>query len=85
MDCEYSSSTLSVIINTIARKSFIDYLNEMRVDQAKTLLTDSDYENYTITSIGLESGFNSKSTFYTVFKKHTGLTPVNYRNQVLAN
>lgn len=85
MDCEYSSSTLSVIINTIAQKSFIDYLNEMRVDQAKTLLTDSDYENYTITSIGLESGFNSKSTFYTVFKKHTGLTPVNYRNQVLAN
>ena len=79
-DTKLSSSTLSLIINSVAKKSFTDYLNEMRVNFAKTLLVDSDYADYTITSIGLESGFNSKSTFYTVFKKHTGYTPVQFKN-----
>ena len=78
-DTKLSSSTLSIIINNIARKSFTDYLNEMRVHQAKSLLLDSDYSNYTITAIGLESGFNSKSTFYTVFKKHSECTPVEFK------
>lgn len=83
-ETDFSSSTLSLIINTIAGKSFIDYLNEMRVEQAKKLLINPNYENYTIASIGLESGFNSKSTFFTVFKKHTGITPFTFRNQYLA-
>ncbi len=84
LDTELGSSTLSLIINNIAGKSFTDYLNEMRVEQAKSLLLDLDYSNYTITSIGLESGFNSKSTFYTVFKKHTGYTPVEFKNITVA-
>ena len=83
-DTELSSSTLSLIINNVAKKSFTDYLNEMRIDLAKTLLLDPEYSDYTITSIGLESGFNSKSTFYTVFKKHTGNTPVEFKNLSLA-
>ncbi|MGG8497804.1 helix-turn-helix domain-containing protein [Tenacibaculum sp. TC6] len=82
-ESDFSPSTLSLIINTIANKSFIDYLNEMRIEQAKKLLTNPNYEKYTIASIGLESGFNSKSTFFTVFKKHTGVTPFTYRNQIL--
>ena len=82
-ETDYSSSTLSLIINNIAGKTFVDYLNEMRVQQAKELLTNPDYENYTIVSIGLESGFNSKSTFFTVFKKHTGTTPFSYRKESL--
>ncbi|WP_028887760.1 helix-turn-helix domain-containing protein [Tenacibaculum ovolyticum] len=83
-DTKLSSSTLSLIINNIANKSFTDYLNEMRVDQAKLLLLDPNYSNYTITSIGLESGFNSKSTFYTVFKKHSSCTPVQFKNTSIA-
>jgi len=46
---------------------------------AKELLIHEEYKNYTITSIGLESGFNSKSTFYATFKKHTGFTPAAYQ------
>lgn len=74
------TSKLSSVINTNAKKSFIDYINEMRVEQAKEILIDSKYDNYTIVAIGLESGFNSKSTFYSVFKKHTGLTPLQYKD-----
>ncbi|WP_148871133.1 helix-turn-helix domain-containing protein [Tenacibaculum adriaticum] len=72
-------STLSAIINNNANKSFVDYINEMRINQAKKLLVDPKYNNYTIVSIGLESGFNSKSTFYNVFKKHVGCTPLRYK------
>jgi len=82
-DTELGSSTLSLIINNISGKSFTEYLNEKRIAQAKLLLIDKNYSNYTITSIGLESGFNSKSTFYTVFKKHTGKTPVEFKNNML--
>lgn len=78
-DTKLSSSTLSLIINKVSGKSFTDYLNEKKVKQAKVLLLDPNYSNYTITSIGLESGFNSKSTFFTVFKKQSGYTPVQFK------
>lgn len=79
-DVGYSTSTLSAAINSCAGKSFIDYMNEKRVNQAKKILLNKDYDEYTITAIGLESGFNSKSSFYAVFKKNTGYTPIQFKN-----
>lgn len=78
-ELQISSSLFSLLINNYAHKKFPDYINELRVEQAKKLFSDTNYSNYTAISIGLESGFNSKSTFYTVFKKHTNITPVAYR------
>ena len=80
VDLNIGSSTLSATINKNAKKSFVDYINEMRVNQAKKFLLDHKYESYTIASIGLESGFNSKSAFYDVFKKHSGMTPLAFKN-----
>lgn len=79
-DLNLSSSTLSAAINANAHQSFSEYMNTLRVKQAKELLTHPDYENYTITAIGLESGFNSKSSFYAVFKKHVNCTPAAYKD-----
>lgn len=76
-----STSTLSQLINKNSGSNFTDYINAYRVELAKKLLIHNDYQNYTILSIGLESGFNSKSTFYTAFKKFTELTPVAYKRQ----
>lgn len=84
-DTELSASTLSLIINNISGKSFTDYINEKKVKQAKSLLLDTDYSKYTITAIGLESGFNSKSTFFTVFKKQVGCTPVEFKKSSVFN
>ena len=78
-EVDINASKLSNIIKQFSNKNFNDYINEFRIDLAKELLKNSDYKNYTITSIGLESGFNSKSTFYYTFKKHTGITPVAYQ------
>ncbi len=78
-EMDTNSSYLSKLINTYSNYSFSDYINQFRVECAKKLLIDSQYKQYTIISIGLESGFNSKSTFYTAFKKFTGQTPARYR------
>jgi len=81
-EVDINASKLSTIINHFSAKSFNDYINEFRIELAKKLLIDADYINYTITAIGLESGFNSKSTFYYTFKKLTGLTPTEYQKSL---
>ncbi len=75
-----STSQLSKLINEQSSKNFNQLINEYRIEYSKDLLQNDDYNQYTITSIALESGFNSKSTFYNAFKKHTGVTPTQYRS-----
>ena len=74
-----SGNYLSQLINTITGKNFADYINSFRVEDAKLKLTNNRFLNYTVISIGLESGFNSKSTFYSAFKKMVGISPSIYR------
>lgn len=78
-ELDISAGHLSKLINTCSDYNFSDYINSLRVAQAKELLKDDDFDNYTIVAIGLECGFNSRSTFYTAFKKFTDLTPSEYR------
>lgn len=77
-----SACYLSSMINRLLNKSFIDFINEYRVADVKQNLTSNAFAHYTIVSLGLEAGFNSKSAFYSAFKKHTGLTPVQYKNSL---
>ncbi|WP_161634354.1 helix-turn-helix domain-containing protein [Aquimarina pacifica] len=76
---DLSSGYLSQLINRHTKKSFNDYINELRIKAAKRMLSDIRYNNYTIESIGLECGFKSKSNFYTSFKKFSGQTPNQYK------
>ena len=56
-----SEGYLSQIINSNTDNNFNEYINNMRVENAKKLLLDDEYFKYTITAIGLESGFNTKT------------------------
>lgn len=76
-----SSGYLSQIINTLGGVNFSEFINVYRVNEAKRLLLNRQFGNYTIAAIGLEAGFNSKSAFYTAFRKHTGETPSEYRER----
>jgi len=80
-ELKISIGHLSFLINNYSEKHFTDYINEFRVDQVKKLILNIEYVNYTIESIGLESGFNSKSTFYTAFKKFTDLSPSQFKKE----
>ncbi len=73
---------LSSIVNSLFKRSFIDFINEYRVDDVKKNLQSKEFAHYTIESVGLEAGFNSKSTFYSAFKRHTGFTPIQYKKNL---
>ena len=72
---EISQGHLSKLINQELGMSFKDYVNGLRVEEAKRYLLDDSFSNYTLLAIGLEAGFNSKSAFNSSFKKIAGLTP----------
>lgn len=80
-ELDMGTSTLSMLINSYGDSNFPDYINRLRVEKAKQILIHPDFTSYTIVAIGLECGFNSKSTFYSAFKKFTGLTPSYYKKQ----
>lgn len=71
-------STLSKVVNENGI-GFSDYINNARVNEAQRILNDPEFKNYTIVAIGLECGFNSKSTFYNAFKKVTKESPTEFR------
>ncbi len=73
-----STHYISQFLNDNLGKSYASFINEYRIDNAKELLRTNS--SYTIEVIGYESGFNSKSTFFTTFKKVTGLTPSKYKD-----
>jgi len=78
-EIETSAKELSVFINHYLNKHFFDFINEYRIEKAKQLLKDPNKADYTILEILYDVGFNSKSSFNTAFKKHTGSTPTQFR------
>ena len=72
---------ISTAINTILNKNFNTYINHHRIKKAERLLKNKSAENFSIEGIGKEVGFNSKSAFYSAFKKMTGMTPTAYKER----
>lgn len=72
---------LSIVINTKFNKNFYNYINEYRVKEVAAVLDNPENTEASILAIAFRSGFNSKSTFNTVFKKITGQTPSEYRKR----
>ncbi|OUL60133.1 AraC family transcriptional regulator [Flavobacterium sp. AJR] len=74
-----SSHQLSQFLNNNVGKNFTSYVNEFRINEACKIITSNN--KLTLESVGYDVGFNSKSTFFVAFKKHTGTTPLNYQLQ----
>jgi AraC-like DNA-binding protein len=70
---------LSLLINHKLEQHFYDFVNAYRVENAMDILKDATKSKVTILEILYDVGFNSKSSFNTAFKKHTGNTPTSYR------
>lgn len=65
-------------LNSVLGISFSALKNSYRIEHAKKLLLESDLSKFTIDSIGLKSGFTSRSNFYSTFKEVTGITPTEF-------
>ncbi len=72
---------LSQSINQLTGKNFKEYINEMRIGEAARLFADAEYKNWRINEVMYDTGFRSKSSFNSNFKKYTGYTPTEYRQQ----
>lgn len=70
---------LSQAINENLKMNFFEYINSMRIEEAKNLLTSN--KNYTVIEVAYQVGYNNKVSFNKAFKNITGLTPTEYKNQ----
>lgn len=73
-----SCNEVSFVINELYRDNFYNFINKYRVEEAKILLLSEKYSQLNILGIAYESGFNSKTTFNTTFKKHIGFSPTEF-------
>jgi len=72
---KYVKQVLSEKLNL----TFFEFISKYKVRRAKRLLTKIDDDHFSISNIAIESGFNTDDSFVILFKKHTNMSPENYR------
>ena len=78
---EVRQQTLSEVLNTHAGLRFYDYINGLRVEEARQLMVDPENAGLSLLDIAMAAGFSSKSTFNKYFKRTFEQTPSEYRRQ----
>ena len=74
-----SKYELTELLNVHIGKNFFSYVNDYRVNAVKRYLQNPNYDHLTIISIAYDCGFNSKSTFNSIFKQSLECTPSEFR------
>ncbi|MGY5803583.1 helix-turn-helix domain-containing protein [Rhizobium sp. LEGMi12c] len=75
---------LRQIINEgLGYRNFNAFLNRYRIDEAKVALADPSQKDVSILTIAMDAGFQSLGPFNRAFKAETGLTPTDFRRQIL--
>lgn len=69
---------LSTLLNQHLETTFYDFVNEYRVEEFISLRQDAQNDHFTLLSLAYDAGFNSKSSFYSIFKKQKGISPTDY-------
>ncbi len=72
-----SQSYFSYLFKSMTNKTFVEYLNELRIQEAMRLLTHSSKR---VVDICFESGFKNVNHFNRTFKNYAGISPMQYRN-----
>lgn len=73
---------ITQVLNDIHGRNFFTFINEYRVKEVIRRMKDPKNKNFTVLAIAFDSGFNSKSTFNTIFKNITKLTPTQYLDKL---
>jgi len=77
-----SDKSCSLFFSSALDTNFNKYINKYRVDAFKEKVRSGKYESLTLLGIAFDSGFDSKSTFYRVFKQMEGVSPSAYKKSV---
>lgn len=70
---------LSQLLNQHLGVTYLEYINSLRVEDAKIALIDTANDVFTIEGVARSAGFASRSAFYKAFRGATGLTPTAFR------
>lgn len=70
---------VSQVINTYLEATFFEYINQLRIEEAKDMLAGTNRSDLHIIEAAYAVGFNNKVSFNAAFKKATGMTPTQYR------
>lgn len=74
---------VSQVLNERLKKTYADYINDFRLEEARQRLSNRANFRFTIAAIALDSGFNSVSSFNELFRKRYHTTPSKYREPFL--
>lgn len=77
---DVSKHQLSKVLNEVYPNGFSHYVNEWRIKEAKHLIKIK--QELSLEGIGYDSGFNSKSSFFSTFKKMTSFTPAQFKKSL---
>lgn len=80
---EIQPKKISQVLNESFGQNYYDFINSYRIDEAKRILSDSPDPKLTVLEVLYKVGFNSKSSFNTVFREKTGTTPSSFRKAAL--
>jgi AraC-like DNA-binding protein len=72
---------LSQAMRTCLNQNFYDFINIQRIEEIKKRMIDKRFQNLTLLALAYDVGFNSKSVFNAAFKKHTGMTPKEFKRK----
>jgi AraC-like DNA-binding protein len=75
-----SSGAFCRYFKSRTKKTFLQYLNDLRIAHAKKLIVEN---TECMSAIGTMVGFDSQSAFFSKFKQITGLTPLKYRKMYI--
>lgn len=73
-----TEAELSQFLNNYMKVNFANFINIYRINEIKLWLNKENLSKYTLKTLSEQCGFNSKTTFYRVFKDVTGMTPSEY-------
>lgn len=76
---DVNTKYLSQLIHEVYGTNFPNFINGLRIRDARMMLSDRAFDHLSIEGVGETAGFNSKQAFFTAFKKATGITPAYFR------
>ena len=69
---------LSIVINQKHNMNFFEFINLYRIETVKTMMANPENKDLKLIHMALDAGFNSKASFYRIFKQMTNMTPSNF-------
>lgn len=76
---DVNKNYLSQVINEKLGVNFFVFINQYRINEAKNMLSNKDFDHLSIEGIGNSVGFNSRSVFNNAFKQLENVTPTQFK------